>query len=203
MAWICGGWWSDQLTGTDGNDVIFGGWGNDSIDGGDGNDLIFGGWGRDEIFGGNGNDVLFGGSGRDALFGEAGNDWLYGGSGRDSLDGGDGHDVLFGGSGNDVLRGGDGEDLLLGGRGHDTAVFDGPAAAYRVDGAGFFKTVTNIVTGEVDVLLSVETLEFAADPAGPVLLFDSNGDPAGDFGTIQEAVSAAGDGFTVLIGAGT
>ncbi|MEO0745348.1 MAG: Ig-like domain-containing protein, partial [Pseudomonadota bacterium] len=60
-----GSWSSDNLTGTDGRDVVFAFGGHDTISTGAGNDLIFAGFGNDTINGGAGNDRIFGGFGFD------------------------------------------------------------------------------------------------------------------------------------------
>ena len=106
MATINGTSRSNELVGTNGNDIIRGYGGND------------------EIEGRGGNDFLYGGSGHDELDGDSGNDRLFGGSGNDELDGGSGKDRLFGGAGNDELDGGSGNDYLRGGAGNDRFVFD-------------------------------------------------------------------------------
>jgi Ca2+-binding RTX toxin-like protein len=127
----------DNITGTNGNDVILGLDGRDNINGGNGNDIICAGAGDDIIKGSNGNDTLVGGDGADTLEGsngndslmsDAGNDILKGGNGNDTLDGGLDADQLYGDSGNDALYaggsgcGGDGAiDMVNGGLGTDTA----------------------------------------------------------------------------------
>ncbi|MFQ3626789.1 MAG: calcium-binding protein [Cyanobacteriota bacterium] len=114
---------SDQeLSGGDGNDLIFGGEDADLIFGSDGKDTLFGGGGNDQIFSGDGNDRLDGQDGNDNLIGGDNDDTLLGGAGNDSLTGGLGNDSLSGGEGNDVLSGG-GNDTLAGGAGADTFSF--------------------------------------------------------------------------------
>jgi hypothetical protein len=66
------------------------------------------------------NDTLLGGAGDDILFGQGGDDYLDGGKGNDILLGGTGKDTLLGGEGNDLLIGGAGNDILTGGSGADT-----------------------------------------------------------------------------------
>jgi Ca2+-binding RTX toxin-like protein len=109
----------DVVYGREGDDAIHGGAGNDRLIGGDGNDIIWGGPGNDVIFGGAGNDTLFGEEGNDTLFGEDGNDLLFGGTGDDVLVGGNGDDRLDGGAGADKLLGDAGKDVLDGGDGDD------------------------------------------------------------------------------------
>lgn len=60
----------DNLSVTDGDDVIHLGDGNDTFDGKDGDDLICGGAGNDTLDGGNGSDSLVGGPADDTLDGE-------------------------------------------------------------------------------------------------------------------------------------
>lgn len=62
--------------------------------------------GDDVIYGGNAGDILLGGDGKDQLFGGDGKDRLFGGDGPDILDGGDDgwRDTLTGGGQNDVYH---------------------------------------------------------------------------------------------------
>ncbi|MEA5538204.1 calcium-binding protein [Limnoraphis robusta Tam1] len=60
---------SDLIYGEDGNDILRGLQGSDFLDGGNGNDLVYGGRGDDQLEGGNGSDLLLGGRGNDRLFG--------------------------------------------------------------------------------------------------------------------------------------
>jgi Ca2+-binding RTX toxin-like protein len=111
--------------------------GNDEISGGDGDDVIFGdsiyaddkdgGWeqfvadhpgltpdqlrnelylnhedyGREGSVGG--NDTIHGGDGNDVIYGQGGNDSIDGGAGNDLLVGGTGHDIMSGGPGQDTF----------------------------------------------------------------------------------------------------
>ncbi|MEM9781438.1 MAG: LamG-like jellyroll fold domain-containing protein, partial [Pseudomonadota bacterium] len=68
----------ENLTGTDGADVIDASGGDDMVDGGDGDDNIAGGYGDDWLKGGDGDDVLEGGRGSDFLQGGDGNDLIIG-----------------------------------------------------------------------------------------------------------------------------
>ena len=67
-----------------------------------------------------------------------------------------GNDQLFGEAGHDLLRGGSGNDILDGGDGLDWAVFDGNLADFAISG----NAVTEIATGETDLLFNVEILGF-------------------------------------------
>ncbi|WP_421868951.1 calcium-binding protein [Motiliproteus sp.] len=97
--------WMFAMTPSKGSDDIEGTEVDDIIDGRAGNDKIDGKGGNDELHGGTGNDILAGGTGSDELYGEAGSDSLDGGSGSDILQGGEGNDTyLFGlGSGVDYI----------------------------------------------------------------------------------------------------
>lgn len=97
---------NDNITGTNGNDLIIGFEGNDKIDGSNGNDCIIGGTGNDQLQGNNGNDQIFGGAGNDILNGSNNNDLLFGEEGTDKLNGGNGFDSIDGGAGNDNADGG-------------------------------------------------------------------------------------------------
>ncbi|WP_407278496.1 calcium-binding protein [Aromatoleum evansii] len=105
------------LDGNDGNDKLFGLAGDDDLLGGKGNDQLTGGDGDDILDGDDGNDKLFGGNGFDDLIGGKGNDHLDGGADDDFLDGGDGNDKLTGGDGNDEIHGGSGNDNIIAGNG--------------------------------------------------------------------------------------
>lgn len=89
-----------------------------------GHDNITGSEGRNILQGLGGNDIIYGLGGNDDLYGGAGNDDLYGGNGDDDLVGGTGDDDLVGGSGADYLLGGAGFDFLSGGSGADVFDFD-------------------------------------------------------------------------------
>ena len=76
----------ENVTGSNGNDLITGNssdnqlnglGGRDTLSGGDGNDVIDGGSGIDYLYGENGDDSLTGGEGRDYLYGRQGNDTYY------------------------------------------------------------------------------------------------------------------------------
>jgi Ca2+-binding RTX toxin-like protein len=133
MAKIKGDERSNELEGTNVNDVIKG----------------FGG--NDELEGKGGNDRLEGGAGNDDIEGDSGNDTLEGGSGNDELDGGSGDDKLKGGSGNDELDGGSGDDKLHGGAGFDTFKFE------RFDGND---TIKDFTSGEDTIEFDIDGLDF-------------------------------------------
>ena len=64
------------------------------VSGGDGDDVLFGGGGNDRLLGNNDSDGLTGAGGGDTLLGGDGDDILDGGKGADSLDGGSGRDQV-------------------------------------------------------------------------------------------------------------
>ena len=115
---------SDQISGTEGVDLIVSLGGDDEIDAGGGNDIVLAGSGDDTVFGGDGSDLIVGGSGDDNLDGGNGNDRILGGRGNDTVVGGGGNDALSGGNGDDTLDGGLGNDIVSGGRGNDVAIYD-------------------------------------------------------------------------------
>jgi predicted lipoprotein with Yx(FWY)xxD motif len=131
------------LDGGNGNDRLAAGSGVETVTGGNGNDSLFGGVGASTLEGGNGNDTLSGGNGAERLFG---------GNGNDSIDGHRGNDAAFMGNGDDtfVWDPGEGSDTIEGDNGTDTMVFDGAAAAEKVDLSAngnhlkFFRDVANI-----------------------------------------------------------
>jgi Ca2+-binding RTX toxin-like protein len=101
---------SEEVVGSNLNDLINGLAGDDYVQGNDG---------QDTIDGGVGNDSLFGMAGDDSLFGDVGIDSLHGGIGRDTLNGGDDNDLLVGAEDNDLILGEDGDDELQGNAGED------------------------------------------------------------------------------------
>lgn len=138
----------DIVYGRESDDVIFGGAGNDTLHGGDGNDTLYGEQGNDRLFGGRGKDILFGGAGNDHLFGEEGDDILIGEEGDDYLSGGAGDDRLFGEEGRDVLDGDAGDDLLDGGADADRLT-GGSGNDTVVAGAGDDTIVTGLTSEEM------------------------------------------------------
>jgi len=78
---------------------------SNNIYGSDNEDVLFGLAGNDNIFGSAGSDILLGGAGEDNLNGGEGNDTLMGGTGNDSMDGGNGSDTF-------VVGIGDGADII-------------------------------------------------------------------------------------------
>ena len=113
------------------------------------------------------------------------------------------------------LAGGAGDDTLNGGAGIDTAQFEGSAAAATISGTQdaqgrftSFSTVTT-ATGGTDTLVDIERVSFddgatavTLDSAQNVQLFNGAGAIVGTFDTIQAAIDAASDGFTIRAAAG-
>ncbi|MBK6026753.1 Ca2+-binding RTX toxin-like protein [Brevundimonas nasdae] len=185
---------SDVLTGDAQDNRLQSGAGTDRLWGGGGDDWLEGGSGADQIDGGSGIDtvsyanssaavsVALGGvySGGDAegdvvtnvenLMGSAFGDALVGDALANALDGGAGEDMLLGGGGDDFLTGGLGDDHLNGGDGQDTARYVQSRNAFlfalRADG---LVIATHTATGDVDVLESIEWVQFG-DEASPVAL---------------------------------
>lgn len=179
-AW--GGSGNDKIYGDDGNDRMGGGTGNDTIWGHDGDDVIYGTGGVNLLGGGAGNDTIFAGdeatvyasNGDDLVKGSNGNDNLFGGVGFDTIQGGNGSDVINGGLDNDVMAGDSGDDIFIFVRNDGDDQIDGGAdndmydfgnfarsAFTVVDLAGSNWTITEIASGDVDNVSSVETLRFA------------------------------------------
>ena len=113
---------SDDIHGSNRNEIIFGFGGSDDIFAWGGNDIVFAGRGDDHVDGGAGNDELHGEEGDDRVEGGDGNDDVHGGRGHDGLAGGNGNDDIDGGSGRDFIAGGAGRDKLEGGQGQDKFV---------------------------------------------------------------------------------
>lgn len=132
------------------------------------------------ITGSDGDNVLSGLDGADSLLGEAGQDRLVGGAGDDDIDGGTGD--------------------------CDVAVFTGNQIDYAITLLpGGAIQVADSMPGRdgTDRLTNVEKLEFLGDAStldlGPVMLFDAADALVGSFNTIQDAVDAAADDYTVFI----
>ena len=125
----------DELTGTEGRDVIIGRAGDDMIDSLGGPDLVCGGLGWDFIETGRGDDRVKGEFGDEVVFGGAGNDYVDTGAGEvEALFGGPGADEMHGGPGDfDSLIGGSGNDVLDGGPGLDTAEYWDSDAGIEAD----------------------------------------------------------------------
>ena len=94
---VLGGSKSDQIFGTDGNNVFRGNGGHDRLVGLGGTDKLYGGTHNDAIFGGDDSDTIFGGNHHDKLYGGSGGDVVKGEHGADIIDGGAGRDSLFAG----------------------------------------------------------------------------------------------------------
>ncbi len=149
--------------------------------------------------------------------GRGGDDVAKGGEEDDSFAGGSGQDELIGNDGDDRLSGGLGDDVLDGGYGVDTAVYAGPVGGYVLTGTtgedGRVTGFTGIVDSDSangdegsDTLGDIEKLEFGdsmIDLADPVQLFDANGNLVGTFDTLQAAIDAASDDYTIRAAAGT
>jgi Ca2+-binding RTX toxin-like protein len=108
-----GGTGSDSVS-CNGACRALGGPGRDDITGSDGDDVIRGGPGQDELLGLGGDDDLEGGAGND----------LVGGGLAEGLsgDGPDGRDRITGGAGNDRLIDSSGADTFFGGSGRDVVI---------------------------------------------------------------------------------
>ncbi|CDN58440.1 calcium-binding protein [Neorhizobium galegae] len=116
----------NNISGTDGNDIINGRGEGDWIQARNGDDWIDGGKGHDLVFAGEGHDIVWGGEGSDTLYGQEGDDLLYSdapNAPRNIPKGLEGYDVLGGGPGKDTLIAGDGIDLMKGGADADAFVF--------------------------------------------------------------------------------
>lgn len=127
------GGFGDNLSGGEGDDVLYGGAGNDTIGGGAGKDIVFGDSGMDTIHGGVDDDTLFGDFGM-FLDGDLAKPVVTEGGEGDTISGGLGKDKILGGGGNDVIHGDNGsatgvavfdDDLIWGGTGADTMYGDG------------------------------------------------------------------------------
>ncbi|WP_321336316.1 DUF5801 repeats-in-toxin domain-containing protein [Breoghania sp.] len=131
--------------------------------------------------------------------GDAGNDvYVAGGNTTGDIDfaGFGGADSFTGGAGDDTFTGGADDDVLDGADGTDTAQFADSLtdADITANGSGGW-TVTTATEG-TDTLTNIEIVDGAE--GGQFLLVGNGG-----YATIQEAIDAASDGDTILIGPGT
>ena len=111
---------NDNITGTNGTDIIFALAGNDVVNGLGGADLLFGNQDNDTLLGGAESDLVSGGQGDDSISGGTDGDVLFGNEGKDTIDGNEGTDLIFGGQDNDSIVGGSGNDTIWGNEGNDT-----------------------------------------------------------------------------------
>ncbi len=123
---ICGNQYKNTINAGDGDDTVYAGAGNDKIGGGAGTDTIYGEDGDDHIdahldgnLSGTTDDIIYGGDGDDTIWATAGANTIHGGDGADYIRGAGGDDTINGDAGRDVLYGGDGNDTLNGGDGGD------------------------------------------------------------------------------------
>ncbi|MGB7213840.1 MAG: hypothetical protein WBE98_02135, partial [Gammaproteobacteria bacterium] len=126
-----------------------------------------------------------------------------------TLVGTDETDVLVGTAGSDRLVGGAGNDTLNGGEGEDVAVYSGNQSdyvvQYRVDLDAFLVQDTRPEAPDgLDILVGVELGEFAdgtvalAEIREPVaFIVDDDGE--GHFTSLQDAISAARDGDSIMV----
>ncbi len=177
----------NRLIGGAGDDTLNGNVGSDTLEGGAGADVLHGGLGLDRAIYNNSasgvsvnlvsgiatggdatGDVLIsierltGSNFADTLIAGDGKNILRGLDGNDVLDGGADADLMVGGAGQDVFVFGAGSDTMDGGEDSDLALFAGVKADYTIVGNtdGDWE-ITDLASGDVDVLFSIETLSFA------------------------------------------
>jgi Ca2+-binding RTX toxin-like protein len=132
----------DVFVGLGGDDVVCGGDGQDRLDGGPGDDRIFGEGDSNDIAGGEGDDYIDGGTWWGFLYGDdrdpaavgGGDDTILGSPLGDRIYGGGGDDVIDGRGEGDRISGGPGNDTLRGGAGDDRV--DKVSGNDVVDGGG-------------------------------------------------------------------
>ena len=140
--------------------ILFGTNGDDNIVGGGAADLIISGGGNDTIYGNDGDDLISSGSGDDTVYGGDGDNVISSGYGNDTVYSGDGNNLILAGTGNDLIFVGSGNNLIDGGSGLDTVGFAGDAQDYSFSFLHGTVVATNLASGSVDVLASVENLTF-------------------------------------------
>ncbi|MFB2839450.1 calcium-binding protein [Floridanema evergladense] len=188
-------YFTKDIVGKDGIDIIVGTEQNEQIFGLGGTDYIQGGGGSNFIDGGDGNDIIFGNFNSSSvdLATENLNDTIYGGNGNDLLFGGVGNDSLNGGNGNDFLSGEWGNDTLTGGGGKDTFYFHVSLASNSKQGvisnisnitdALGVDTITDFTSGEDRILLSRQLFSNLSDVV--------------DFSTVFATVNTVNDNLAV------
>ena len=134
---------------------------------------------------------------------------VEGGSGNDEVDASgitSGHRVVFNGNdGDDTFTSGAGDDVFDGGEGLDTFIVSGNqdtyAITYNTDG-----TVTiDGADGTDTVSANVETIQFDDGPLAlsPIWVFDGSNSFVSSYATIQGAIDASVDGYTIVVASGT
>lgn len=164
-----------NINGTSGNNILIGNASSNTISGGDGDDMLDGMAGADTLIGGIGDDTyvidnigdIVTETGADAndtviikitkghfsVSSYAGIENLtLTGSAAQNLTGDSGVNILTGNSGANIIDGGGGADILIGGAGNDT---------YRVYGES--ETITELLNGGTDTVISTDTLTLAAN----------------------------------------
>lgn len=153
---------SEQLNGTQANDVIAGLAGNDQINGNGGHDYLEGNAGNDTIAGGSLSDYLDGGAGDDLLFGNGGGDEILGGAGNDKLYGSSDADYLNGGAGNDLIYSNGGDDLINGGNGIDEIWLGGGETVVLDANDTGYDIIKNFQLGQTNLAVNdISNLSFA------------------------------------------
>ena len=145
-----GGGSSLEIQGTDGPDDFCFGTNTGGVTGTENDDSIYGAGGDDDLCGFGGNDQLWGDGGDDYIDGGPGNDAIRPGDGNDTIDAGDGDDTILSSSGNDVIDGGPGNDWMP---------YNSNDQQLIVDFTAVPGTITNLITGEVDTVTSVESIK--------------------------------------------
>ncbi len=123
---------SNDITGTDDDDVICGNQYKNTINAGDGDDTVYAGAGNDKIVGGAGTDTIHGEDGDDHI--DAHFDGDLSGTTDDVIHGGDGDDTIWATDGANTIHGGDGVDYIRGAVGDDTINGDAGQDALHGDG---------------------------------------------------------------------
>ncbi len=173
---------TDQVFGSQLDDVIIGSTGNDMIDGGGadlGGDTVYYGALADGL----GVTVDLGASIVWTSFVDlSGQQWfssrddiIVGTAGADTIHAGDGDNVVFGEEGDDVIEGGTGNDLVIGGAGSDTYILSDGDDTYVIDDLATAGTDQFVVDGEVgDASHRIEIADSGHDYSG--LYFTLDGD---------------------------
>ncbi|HYC48492.1 MAG TPA: hypothetical protein VED01_23715, partial [Burkholderiales bacterium] len=120
-----------------------------------------------------------------------------------TIPGSDGDDDITGTTGDDTITGGAGDDTIAGGDGEDTIVYTETITADDVTFVQDTDPSTPgdqpgwVVNGGAEGTDTITGIEIIETPDGNILLVGAS------FPTIQEAIDAAADGDTILVGPGT
>ncbi|MCG8609799.1 MAG: choice-of-anchor L domain-containing protein [Pseudomonadales bacterium] len=96
----------------------------------------------------------------ETIEGNDNNEYIAGGEGHDILSPGAGEDFIDAGDGNDTALLGSGSNQVDGGKGEDKVIYSGTQDNWTISIDSGAVIVTNNLTGDIDTIVNVETIEF-------------------------------------------